>query len=108
MTQIAAWDWTRGGTIPNTLDGYDFFGGTLDDEMYMDDFRFSDLAPPIIQPAADVGTFSIDIATQVAPGTVTPMATVKNYGTDPQTFTVQMDHKSWWLYRYSDSNSSCT
>ena len=62
MTQIASWDWTRGGTVPNTLDGYDFFGATLDDEMYIDDFRFSDLAPPIIQPAADVGTFSIDLA----------------------------------------------
>ena len=90
MTQIATWDWTRGGSIPNTLDGFDFFGATTADQMHMDDFRFSDSAPPILQPANDVGTTSIDIVSQVAPGTLAPQATVKNFGTDTNTFDVLM------------------
>ena len=90
MSQLASWDWTRGGTIPNTLEGYDFFGATTSDQMYIDDFRFSDSAPPIPQAEDDAGTFSIDLDYVVAPGAVTPTATVKNYGTATNTFDVQM------------------
>ena len=90
MTQKAVWDWTRGGTQPNTLEGFDWYGASVNDEAYFDDFRFSDLAPPIIQPLNEVGTFSIDMDYQYAPGTVVPMATVKNYGTGTNSFDVVM------------------
>ena len=90
MSQLAVWDWTRTGTIPNTLDGFDFFGATTSDQMYIDDYRFSDQALPILQLADDVGTFTIDMDYQYAPGTITPYATVKNYGTASNTFDVQM------------------
>lgn len=40
--------------------------------------------------ANDVGTFSIDIATINSPGIISPKATVKNYGTNTQSFDVQM------------------
>jgi hypothetical protein len=40
--------------------------------------------------AHDVGTFSIDMAYQYGPGAITPKATVKNYGTDANTFNVTM------------------
>ena len=90
MTQIAVWDWTQGGAQSNTLDGWDFFGSTANDQMYIDDFRFSDLAPPIILPVNEVGTLSIDMDYQYAPGTVVPKATVKNYGTATNTFDVVM------------------
>ncbi len=41
-------------------------------------------------PANDVGVTSIDMATFYEPGMVTPMATVKNFGTDTQTFDVTL------------------
>lgn len=40
--------------------------------------------------AADVSVESVDMASFIAPGSVTPMATVKNNGTDTQTFDVTM------------------
>ena len=60
------------------------------DEMYIDDYYFSDVPPPIQQLANDVGTVSIDMAYQYGPGTIIPQATVKNYGTATNTFNVQM------------------
>jgi len=45
---IASWDWTRGGTYMNEIDANDFFGATVNDEMYMDNFYFGDAMPPII------------------------------------------------------------
>ncbi|QQS36356.1 MAG: T9SS type A sorting domain-containing protein [Ignavibacteriales bacterium] len=41
-------------------------------------------------PANDVGMFSLDVAGNILPGTVTPMATVKNFGSAEQTFNVTM------------------
>jgi hypothetical protein len=48
FTQIATWDWTDGGTKPNTLDANDFYGGESTDEMYFDDYYFGDAMPPIV------------------------------------------------------------
>jgi hypothetical protein len=91
MAQIATWDWTRGGTQGSTLDGVDFYGAVANgDQMYIDDFRFSNVPPPIPLPANEVGTTSIDMDYQYAPGTVVPKATVKNNGTNTNTFNVQM------------------
>ena len=91
MSQISVWDWTRGGTQVNSLDGTDMYGAVLNqDQMYIDDYRFSNIAPPIPQPANEVGTVSVDMDYQYAPGTITPKATVKNYGTNTNTFNVEM------------------
>ncbi len=41
-------------------------------------------------PASDVGMFSLDIAGNILPGSITPQATVKNFGSAAQTFNVTM------------------
>jgi hypothetical protein len=48
FTQIATWDWTNGGTKANRVAANDFFGATANDEMYMDNYYFSDVMPAII------------------------------------------------------------
>ncbi|MCW9097948.1 MAG: hypothetical protein OQJ93_11210, partial [Ignavibacteriaceae bacterium] len=48
LTMIASWDWTRGGTYMNEIDANDFFGAAATDEMYMDNYYFGDVMPPII------------------------------------------------------------
>jgi hypothetical protein len=58
--------------------------------MYIDDYYFSNVPPPIQRLANDVGTVSIDMNYQYGPGTITPKATFKNYGTATNTFNVQM------------------
>ena len=90
LTQIATWDWTHDGADLNQIAANDFFGGAATDEMYIDNYYFSDVPPPVQQLANDAGTVSIDMATQYAPGTIVPLATVKNYGTAANTFNVQM------------------
>ena len=40
LTQIATWDWTNGGTKANRIAANDFFGATVNDEMYFDDYSF--------------------------------------------------------------------
>jgi len=44
---VLTWDWTQGGTITDQLAGNDFFGATANDEMYFDDYRFSDTPIPV-------------------------------------------------------------
>ena len=90
MSQIATWDWTQAGAVLNQLDAADIFGAAPTDEMYFDNFYFSDIAPPIPQMSNNVGTESIDLAYQYGPGTVVPQATVKNYGIATNTFNVTM------------------
>ncbi len=93
LTQLATWNWTRGGTTyANRLAANDFYGPTqtATDEMYFDNYYFSDVQPPIPQLANDVGPISIDLPTQVGPGIVVPKATVKNYGTAANTFNITM------------------
>jgi hypothetical protein len=51
LTQIATWQWTLGANgagSPLQLDANDFFGATATDEMYMDNYYFSDVMPAII------------------------------------------------------------
>ena len=91
MSQLYTWDWTQGATVTDQLGANDFFGAVLNsDQMYIDDYYFSNVPPPIQRLANDVGTVSIDMNYQYGPGTITPLATVKNYGTATNTFNVQM------------------
>jgi hypothetical protein len=49
LTQVgSAWDWTDGGTKANRIAADDFFGAAGTDEMYVDNFYFGDVMPPII------------------------------------------------------------
>ena len=48
LTQVATWNWTQGGTKANSLAVNDFFGATPTDEMYFDDYFFSDEMPTVI------------------------------------------------------------
>ena len=53
-------------------------------QLYVDNIK-------IVQPLAnDVGTVSVDVPGSVSAGTIAPKATVKNFGTATNTFTVQM------------------
>ena len=88
MVQISSWESTIGGTVKDSLDGIDLFGAALTDQMYVDNFYFSNVAPPIPEPVNEVGISAIDTDYQYAPGTVTPKVTVKNFGTAPNTFNV--------------------
>ena len=47
---VHTWQWTlgaSGGSGPLVLDAADFFGATADDEMYVDNYRFSDTPVPV-------------------------------------------------------------
>ena len=70
----------------NTATNYIIFSAVsaYGDNMYMDDVNVSLLL------ATDVGTQSVDVSTPITPGSVTPKATVKNFGSAPQTFPVTM------------------
>ena len=48
LTQVATWDWTQNGTKPNQLDCNDIFGAAATDEMYVDDYFFSDEMPVVL------------------------------------------------------------
>ena len=53
-------------------------------QLYVDNIK-------IVQPLAnDVGTVSVDVPGSISTGTIAPKATVKNFGTATNTFTVQM------------------
>ena len=47
---VHTWQWTMGasgGSGPLVLDAVDFYGATVNDEMYVDDYRFSDTPVPV-------------------------------------------------------------
>jgi hypothetical protein len=49
-TMVKTWQWTLGANgagSPLQLDANDFFGATANDEMYFDDYRFSDTQVPV-------------------------------------------------------------
>jgi hypothetical protein len=48
LTMVSSWQWTQGGTVNLQLDANDFFGAAATDEMYMDNYYFSEIPPPII------------------------------------------------------------
>jgi hypothetical protein len=51
LTMVHSWQWTlgaSGGGSPLQLDAIDFFGATAFNEMYIDNFYFGDVMPPII------------------------------------------------------------
>ncbi len=45
---VTSWGWTQNGTKPTQLAANDFFGAAATDEMYMDNYSFGDVMPPII------------------------------------------------------------
>jgi hypothetical protein len=53
---VLSWDWTQVGTISDRLAGNDFFGATATDEMYFDDYRFSDTPVPV-----ELTSFTADV-----------------------------------------------
>jgi hypothetical protein len=48
LTQVATWDWTQNGTKANQLAVNDLFGAAATDEMYVDNYYFGEVMPPII------------------------------------------------------------
>lgn len=44
---VLSWDWTQGGVITDQLAANDFFGAAATDEMYFDNYRFSDTPVPV-------------------------------------------------------------
>ena len=54
------------------------------DNWYVDDIEIT------LPFANDVGTLSIDVASSIGSGIIAPQATVKNFGTNTNTFNVQM------------------
>ena len=45
---ILTWDWTQNGTVTDQLAANDFFGATVNDEMYIDNYVFYE--PPLTPP----------------------------------------------------------
>lgn len=45
---ILTWDWTQNGTVTDQLAANDFFGATVNDEMYIDNYVFFE--PPLTPP----------------------------------------------------------
>ena len=60
LTQIAVWDFTQAGTKPIRLDCNDFFGAATTDEMYIDDYYFSDALPPILP--VELSSFTANVS----------------------------------------------
>jgi len=83
---------TFGGGCPLVIDANNFYGPTQtsSDEMYFDDYIFDNDSIPVQQLNNDVGTVSIDLATQIAPEPILPQATVQNFGVVTQSFSVVM------------------
>jgi len=48
LTQVATWDWTRNGTKVNRLDCNNIYGAAATDEMYVDNYFFSDEMPVVV------------------------------------------------------------
>jgi len=48
LTMISSWQWTQGGTVDLQLDVTDFFGAAATEEMYVDNYYFGAVPPPMI------------------------------------------------------------
>jgi hypothetical protein len=59
LTQVATWDWTQAGTKPAQLDCNDIFGAAATDEMYVDDYFFSDEMPVVLP--VELSAFSANV-----------------------------------------------
>jgi hypothetical protein len=59
LTMVGSWQWSRGGTINLQIDANDFFGATVNDEMYMDNYYFGDTPPAIIP--VELTSFAADV-----------------------------------------------
>lgn len=77
-------------TVLNNLGSVTYIAFVLDGDHYQLDYWYQDDISISEIPAKDVGTFSVDMNINNIPGTVSPKATVKNYGSVAQTFPVQM------------------
>ncbi len=64
---IAAWEWSRGGTIPLKLDAINFYGITNSNEMYMDNYVFEIYIPVELTAfRADVNNRDVVLSWQTA------------------------------------------
>ncbi|MBE7477771.1 MAG: hypothetical protein HS131_13715 [Ignavibacteriales bacterium] len=81
---------TVGIAINNNVGTTTYIAWVSDGNHFQFDYWYIDDVAVTIPLANDVGTFSIDIATINSPGIISPKATVKNYGTNTQSFDVQM------------------
>jgi hypothetical protein len=77
-------------SIANNLGTVTYIAWFVDGDHYEYDNWYVDDVSVTLPLPNDVGTLSIDVPIAVAPGTVTPQATVKNYGTSANSFNVQM------------------
>ena len=77
-------------TIANNLGTVTYIAFTVDGDHFQLDYWYIDEVKVTLPLPNDVGTISIDVASFINPGSITPQATVKNYGTITQTFPVQM------------------
>ena len=77
-------------TIANNLGTVTYIAWVVDGDHYEYDNWYVDDVSVTLPLPNDAGTLSIDVPIAVAPGTIAPQATVKNYGTAANTFDVQM------------------
>jgi energy-converting hydrogenase Eha subunit F len=59
LTMVHSWQWTQGGTVNLQLDVTDFFGAAATEEMYVDNYYFGDVMPPIVPVA--LSSFTADV-----------------------------------------------
>ena len=77
-------------TIGSNVGSITYVAWVIDGNHFQYDYWYVDDVSIINPLPNDVGTVSIDIPSGIGPGSYTPKATVKNYGTNPNTFTVNM------------------
>jgi hypothetical protein len=65
LTMVHSWEWTRGGTVNLQLDVTDFFGAATTEEMYVDDYYFSDTPPAFIPVELTSFTANVNHSGQV-------------------------------------------
>jgi len=65
-------------------------GGTPSEFTYNYKMGIEVQVAPAVLVAHDAGTVSIDLARVITPGTVSPKATVRNFGANPESFNVTM------------------
>jgi hypothetical protein len=77
-------------TVGSNVGSITYVAWVIDGNHYQYNYWYVDDVSISIPLPNDVGTVSIDIPSGIGPGSFTPKATVKNYGTNPNTFTVNM------------------
>jgi hypothetical protein len=123
FTQIAAWDWTQGGSKPNQLAVNDFFGAAATDEMYVDNFYFDDEMPAVVPvelssftasvnpqgqailnwiTASEINNRGFEIQRRAVEGQFSTIGFVQGYGTttEEQSYTYADNNVNPGTYQY--------